>query len=554
MHTATPLLLLALAAPAAAPPAAPSAPVGATFDMTVGGTAYGTEEFSRAEGPESVTLTGKVALSVPGAGAAVLKQTTTLGRDGRPLSYSLDVDASGQQVVLAAAPSDAGFLLSITAKGATEPSQSKTLEAKAPVYLLDNNLPSHLDALTRSLVAMASGEERTITALVPQVMQAIAGSVRRGADGKATLDGQALATRSYRLVVANVGTELISRASDGALLRAEVPMQQAVLNRHGFETVATPPTSAKSAEAPGRGAEDPRERAAAVAGPAVSLPATLLMPKAERPVPAVVFLSGSGPNDQDETIGPNKPFRDLARGLGDRGIASLRFDKRTFAIKDKSKFADVTLAAEYYDDAKAAIALLVAAPGIDPARVFVVGHSEGAMVAPIVAAGSPGIRGIVMMAPGVRPIDTVIIDQLEFGAKMTGLSADDVADQTRQVKDAFAAIRDTRRVNTPPYMGAPASYWREFLALDVPKLVATSKLPILVLQGDQDIQVRKEADFELLRSRTGDTNGRVTFRSFASVNHLFMKVAHESTGAEYAFPGHVEPAVIAAIADWILLR
>jgi hypothetical protein len=159
-----------------------------------------------------------------------------------------------------------------------------------------------------------------------------------------------------------------------------------------------------------------------------------------------------------------------------------------------------------------------------------------------------------MMAPGVRPIDAVLIDQLEFGAKLTGLSADDVAEQTRQVKDTFAAIRDPKRANTPPYMGAPAAYWREFLALDVPQLVGASKLPILVLQGDEDIQVRKDADFELLRSRLGDTKGRVTFRSFAAVNHLFMKVEHRSTGAEYAFPGHVEPAVIAAIADWILLR
>jgi hypothetical protein len=103
-------------------------------------------------------------------------------------------------------------------------------------------------------------------------------------------------------------------------------------------------------------------------------------------------------------------------------------------------------------------------------------------------------------------------------------------------------------------MGASAAYWRELIALNVPKLVHESKLPILVLQGDQDFQVRKDADFELLRTRVGETKGRVTYRSFAGLNHLFMKVEHGSTGAEYGFPGHVEPAVVAAIADWILLR
>jgi hypothetical protein len=103
-------------------------------------------------------------------------------------------------------------------------------------------------------------------------------------------------------------------------------------------------------------------------------------------------------------------------------------------------------------------------------------------------------------------------------------------------------------------MGASAAYWRELIALDVPELVRAAKLPILVLQGDEDVQVRKDADFELLRTRVGETGRRVSYRSFAGLNHLFMKVEHGSTGAEYGFPGHVDPAVTSAIADWIFLR
>jgi hypothetical protein len=159
-----------------------------------------------------------------------------------------------------------------------------------------------------------------------------------------------------------------------------------------------------------------------------------------------------------------------------------------------------------------------------------------------------------MMAPGVRPIDAMIIDQMEFGAKQTGLDADAIAEQTATLKAKFAEIRDAEKTNTPPFMGASAAYWRELIALDVPKMVREAKMPILVLQGDEDIQVRKDADFGLLREQVGDTSGRVTFRSFAGLNHLFMKVEHVSTGAEYGIPGHVEPAVIAAIADWIALR
>jgi pimeloyl-ACP methyl ester carboxylesterase len=540
MLCAASLLLMAVVA-TPAPPAE-------SFDMTLAGTPYGTEEVQRVAGPEGTALSGKVVLHVDGGQEAVLSQETKLAPDGHPVSYALDIEAPGQQFILRAVPSASGYAVSITAKGATEPIKTADVAGKSPVYLLDNNFASHLDALTRSLTGLGATEERALTALVPQVLGAVPATVKRGVDGKSSQGGVPVATRSYRLVVANVSTELIARSEDGALLQAEVPMQRVVLKRRGFEPAAAPATSQKPP------ATDGREKAIEVKGPAGSLPGIVLVPKSETPVPAVVFLSGSGPNDKDETIGPNKPFADLARGLGDRGIASMRFDKRFHAIKDKTKLADVTLKDEYYDDAAVALALLAAYPGIDPARIFVLGHSEGAMVAPKVAAAFPGTRGIVMMAPGVRPIDVMLIDQMEFGAKLTGRSADEVAEQTKDLTATFAAIRDASKKDTPPFMGAPASYWREVIALDVPTLVRDAKLPILVLQGDQDIQVRKDADFELLRTRAGDGSGRVTYRSFAGLNHLFMKVERESTGAEYGFPGHVDPAVVSVIADWILLR
>jgi hypothetical protein len=468
------------------------------------------------------------------------------------VSYALDVDVPGQQVVLAARLTEAGYTMTLTPKGATEPTQSRDTVVKTSVFLLDNNLASHLDALTRKLLDLDVGDERTIIALVPQVFQAFPAGVKRGPDGAALLGGAPVATRSYDLVMANTATELVVRADDGALLQAEVPVQRAILKRRGFEPVREAPAAA--AAAAGDFGADPREKAIELKGPAGPLPATLLVPKSERPVPAVVLLSGSGPNDQDETIGPNKPFTDIARGLGDRGIASLRFDKRTFAIKDKSKLVGVRLKDEYDDDAGVAIALLGATDGIDPERVFVVGHSEGAMIAPRVAASNRKARGIVMMAPGVRPVDAMIIDQMAYGAKLIGLDTNQIAEQTATLKETFASIRDPKRKNTPPFMGATAAYWRELIGLDVPKMVRESKLPILVLQGDQDIQVRKDADFELLRTRAGACGGRVTYRSFAGLNHLFMKVEHESTGAEYGFLGHVDPAVISVIADWIFLR
>ncbi|HZN54781.1 MAG TPA: alpha/beta fold hydrolase [Candidatus Polarisedimenticolaceae bacterium] len=552
MRLVVPVLLASIAslAPAAEPStAAPPAPAADSFELTIGGERFATEELRRVAGPEGTTLESKLTMTGPVGPGGVLSQQARLAPDGHLVSYVLDVDVPGQQVVLKASEAKDAYTMSVTPKGAAAAAQSKDVPAKAPAILLDNTFASHLDGLTRGLLDLAADQERAFTAVVPQIMQAIPATVRRGPDATGTLAGAPVATRTYRIVLANISMDLVSRGTDGALLQAAVPIQRLILKRAGYQAAAPPP-SAKG-EAP---ALDPRERATEVAGKAGALPAILLVPKSDAPLPAVLFLSGSGPNDRDETIGPNKPFADIARGLGDRGIASLRFDKRTFAIRDREKLRDVRLRDEYYDDASAALALLRATPGIDTKRIVVVGHSLGAMVAPNVAGEGSGVLGIVMMAPIVRPMDAAIVDQMEFGAKLTGRSPEEIAEQTKDLKAAFAKVKDPANPSPPAIMGASAAYWREMLALDVPKLVRESKLPILVLQGDKDYQVRKDADFNLLQSSVGEAGGRVRYRSFAGLNHLFMKVERESTGAEYGMPGRVEPTVIAAIADWVLTR
>ena len=114
------------------------------------------------------------------------------------------------------------------------------------------------------------------------------------------------------------------------------------------------------------------------------LPATLTLPVGDGPFPAVVLVHGSGPNDRDETIGPNRPFRDLAWGLASQGIAVLRYEKRTkeHASKLAAGLAGLTIKEEVLDDALAAVALLRKVPKIDPRKVFLLGHSLGAMYAP----------------------------------------------------------------------------------------------------------------------------------------------------------------------------
>ena len=284
------------------------------------------------------------------------------------MSYTLDIEIPGQQVVLATRRTDAGYVMTITPKGANEPTKSRNTAALNAVFLVDNNLASHLDEFTRRMRDLGVGEERTVLALVPQVFQAFPAAVTRGPDGKALVGGAPVATRSYSLVMASTVTELVVRADDGALLQASVPVQRAVLKRRGFE-----PASATPVAAAGDFPPDPRERAIELKGPAGALPATLLVPISERPVPGVILLSGSGPNDMDETIGPNKPFTDIARGLADRGIASLRFDERT-GDEGQSKLADARLTTSTMTTMRRRRSGLAgASAGIDPKRIFVVG-------------------------------------------------------------------------------------------------------------------------------------------------------------------------------------
>jgi pimeloyl-ACP methyl ester carboxylesterase len=129
-----------------------------------------------------------------------------------------------------------------------------------------------------------------------------------------------------------------------------------------------------------------------------ALPGTLTLPKGDGPFPALVLIHGSGPNDRDETIGPQKPFADLAAGLASRGVAVLRFDKRTKVYGAKMAKADITVKDEVIDDAIAAVGTLRSNPHVERNRVFVLGHSLGGMLIPRIAAAEPSAAGFVVVA------------------------------------------------------------------------------------------------------------------------------------------------------------
>jgi dienelactone hydrolase len=530
-------------APAPAPLPAPPASVATTYDLDLSVMGKGTEVVKLARTDDAVRLTSLVEMATPQGPMRLAQESDLAGSPLEVVRYALTLEPPGEapRASLRATRKEAGWTLEASSAGSAreEPPkpQTKDLPVTGRSVVLDNFFPSQVDLFVRTL-DLAPGGETTVTAVVPQALVAAPMKVRRMEDGRGTLDGKPVAVRRYRLNLGNVLMEAEASAEDGALLRARVPIQSVAYVRRGYGAAPEPEPAA---------AEDPREAAVTVSGPAVGLPGILTLPKAEGPVPAVLLLAGSGPQDRDETVGTNKPLRDLARGLADAGIASLRYDKRTYVRRDPAVAPD--LAREYVEDALAALALLRGTVGIDAARIYVVGHSLGGSVAPLIVPEGK-VQGLVLMAPMTRRADEVLLDQIPSQLRLLGTDEAEIGRRRGQIQAYFQALQDPK-ADPGPFFGAGAGYWRDWLKLDVVGLVRESPVPVLVLQGTKDIQVRADADFDRLRREAGERGGRIRYRLFPDLNHLFQRTEGPSTGAEYGIPGRVEPEVVTAIVDWI---
>jgi len=287
-----------------------------------------------------------------------------------------------------------------------------------------------------------------------------------------------------------------------------------------------------------------------------ALPATLAMPEGEGPFPAVVLVHGSGPHDRDETVGPNRPFLDIARGLAAQGVAVLRYEKRSKA-QPQAYVAPgaLTIDSETTDDAVAALRTLAGVPGVDASRLFLLGHSQGAMMAPRIAArsidaGVP-VAGLVLLAAPSRKLLDILIEQNRRLAVLDDARTSDAEREaiTRLVEQvrAVRAGEDEPAVGLP--LNLPASYWRSTDTVDPVHEALVVDLPMLVLQGARDIQV-VDADWQGWKAGFHD-DPTVAFKLYPALNHLGIAGEGEGNIAEYNVPGHVDAGLIVDIAAWI---
>ncbi len=281
-----------------------------------------------------------------------------------------------------------------------------------------------------------------------------------------------------------------------------------------------------------------------------ALPGTLTTPKGDGPFPAVVLVHGSGANDRDETIGPNKPFKDITWGLASQGIAVLRYDKRTKVYGDKIALLDqFTVKEESIDDAAAAVELLKQTPNIDPQRVYVLGHSLGGYLAPRIAQARPDIAGLIVLAGLTRPIEDAMLEQVTYLFSLNGTSnAEQLAELKKQV-EAVKAVSAAEAAAGTQLLNAPASYWFDLKDYHPAEMARTQTVPMLILQGERDYQVTM-VDFENWRAALS-ARSDVQFKSYPDLNHLFITGEGKSRPEEYQQPGHVAQAVVDDIAAWV---
>lgn len=517
-----------------------------TYTTYVGGKAIVVDQYQLTSSADG-TVKAEAAVGAPTGGPQ--QKVSTIANHHRPVSFSV---SSGDKVLLAAEFKGASVTLHKAGQA------DRDLQSKATMVL--ENLLWHQFVFLLDQYDETKAGAQSFVALLPSQAIDYPITIERVSTPAYQAAGQNIKTRRYH-IVANKALQLEMWTDD-----ARVPLvfysaaQQLKVVRTGSESLA----EVMLAEVPKPAAYQPpsyavpsmfNEHEVAVgAGSQWSLPGTLTLPSGDGPFPAVVLVHGSGPNDRDETLGPNKPFQDLAWGLASQGIAVLRYDKRTRVYPAQFvALPNATVKEETIDDALAAVTLLRNTPNIDQRRIFVLGHSLGGMVVPRIGLADQGsIAGLIVFAGATRPLEDEWVRQYEY---IYGLKGQLTSQQKAEIdgyKQQAARIKQltSADVNSKErLLFGPPSYWLDLRGYFPPEVATKVKQPMLILQGERDYNVTMDAFHDW--QRTLDKRPDVTLKSYPKLDHLFYEGSGPASDADYAQPRNIPKYVVDDIASWI---
>jgi len=506
----------------------------------LGGRPMGSESFHVESFGDTLVMEGRTDLTIP-----------------RPLSYTVRtlVHLPDLEFVSSRLISETGdtvlcevedSLLNFEIRGSSTSRQGYPI--KEPRIPLDNGVAQHLWLLAqrRELLGMEEG----LTVLVPQARYFGPLSWRETTMAEGYLDGELVPLERQAFSISGLLCE-IDVAEGGELMAYRVPLQNLELKRPGFlfSGVSQPDSS--------RFTEIELE----VEGGGPPLGGTLTLPEGEGPFPGVVFLHGSGPLDRNETLGPNRIFWDIAQGLAEKGIASFRYDKRTWVYNQQastnsmtpdSLLISLTLKEEVLEDAEAAFKLMSSRPEIDADRCFILGHSLGAMAAPIVsrslAQDTKSVKGLVLLASPARDMLTLMEDQFEYLDGLGSLPEGKLEENQYNLR----RIREGMMGQGERVLGAYLAYWESVMYERPQWNLDAQQAPALFLFGDRDYQVSAR-DREIWQNHLGEKPGEHTrMEVMPGLNHLFLEGEGKPSPEEYGIRGKVGPEVIDTISHWIL--
>ena len=273
------------------------------------------------------------------------------------------------------------------------------------------------------------------------------------------------------------------------------------------------------------------------------------------PVPAVVMVHGSGPSDMDERVMKLTPFKDLAEGLANHGIASIRYDKRTFVYKKEMAKDCGTVKEETINDALLATAMLKIDPRIDSGRVFILGHSMGAMLAPRIDAEGADVKGLIMLAGTPYRLEEVMVKQLRrsSGNSLLGLVVK-LEDKIFSKKFNGLYEMSDEEAKKKKFAGNLSLYYfKEMGRKTAADYLLESDKPALIMQGERDFQVLTSDDFKAFQDILAGRENTV-FRLFPGLNHIFVEAITDNilkATKEYGTERHIGEEVISTIADFV---